>query len=204
MKKIIILAAVFLLTNALNAQDDYKTAMLNNIKMLDTAVTTASLSQIAATFSAIYEVKKDWHPLYYECYSYVKLSEAFASADQKKTAIDKAAALLDSLPKNNDEVLVLRALYAMDYLAIDRSAWQTYLPIINNSLAGAQAINANNPRSYYLQGILKYNMPASMGGGHEAGIALFKTALQKFDTLAETDELAPTWGRKELGKYLGQ
>jgi hypothetical protein len=202
MKKIMALAASFIILAMAHAQDDYKTTMKENIQALDTVTDAATLSRLAATFSAIYDVKKDWLPLYYQCLAYIKLSGAYNNAGQKKEAISMAAVLLDSLAADNDEVLVLRALYAMNYLAIDRSAWQTYLPVINNSIAKAQAINPANPRSYYLQGIIKYNMPASMGGGHDEGIKLFKLALQKFDAFAPASYLAPVWGRRDTEKYL--
>ena len=204
MKQIISLIAFIITAIIAHAQSDYKAAMLENIQSIDTVNDAPTLNQLTATFAAIYDAKKEWQPLYYECFGYIKLSSAYENTDQKKAAIERAGTLLDSLPADNDEVLVLRALYAMNYLAIDRSAWQTYLPMINNSLAKAQAINAANPRSYYLQGILKYNMPASMGGGHEEGIKLFQQALQMFETFAPIDAFAPTWGRKDVEKYLSK
>ena len=202
MKKSMMLFAMLCIFSWARAQDSYKQVMLENIHRLDTAASINSLNQLSAVFAAVYDAKKDWHPLYYECLAYLKLSKAYTKEEQQKAAIAKAANLLDSLPAANDEVLVLRALYAMDYLAIDRSEWQTYLPMLQESLAKAQVINPDNPRSYYLQGLLEYNMPASMGGGHDAGIALFKTSAQKFENDQSTDELAPKWGKAEVQNYL--
>ncbi len=176
--------------------------MLENIQALDTIGDAKMLNNLAATFTAIYDVKKEWQPLYYECLCYIKLSETYTNTDDRKTAIIKAETLLNNLPEENDEVQVLRALYAMNYLSIDRSLWQTYLPMMNAALKKAQGINADNPRIYYLQGILKYNMPASMGGGHEEGIKLFQQSLQKFENYKPIDNLTPNWGRKELEKFI--
>src|SRR5260221_12948439 len=139
--------------------------MLQSIHALDTTTDVQTLSGLAATFAAVYDYKKDWHPPYYECLAYVKLSEAYQDPDQKKAAIDKAAELLENLSADNDEVQILRALYAMDYLGIDRSTWQKFMPIMNEGLSKAESINPDNPRIYYLRGVLKYNMPAIMGGG---------------------------------------
>jgi tetratricopeptide (TPR) repeat protein len=204
MKTSFMLFSMLFVFSFTKAQDDYKKVMLENIKALDTAADTQSLNKLVSVFTAVYDVKKDWHPLYYECLGYIKLSQAYQNTEQKKAAIQKAADLLDGLPTTNDEVLVLKGLYALDYLAIDRSEWQTYLPMLNNSLKKAQDINPDNPRSYYLQGLLKYNMPTSMGGGHEEGIKLFQQSMDKFESYKTTDDLSPTWGKKEVEKYLSK
>src|SRR5258708_4245298 len=121
MKTTIMLFAMLLIFSFAKAQDNYKKGMLENIKALDTVSDIQSLNKLVSAFAAVYDVKKDWHPFYYECLGYIKLSSAYQNADRKKAAIEKAAALLDSLPDNNDEVQVLKALYAMNYLAIDHS-----------------------------------------------------------------------------------
>ncbi len=55
-----------------------------------------------------------------ECFAYLKLSEVYQNLEQRKAAINKAAELLQNLPENNEEVQVLRALYAMDYLVLTK------------------------------------------------------------------------------------
>jgi hypothetical protein len=202
MKKIIVIMLLTASFYQVKAQEEYKTAMLENIQALDTTKDIQSLNSLASTFAAIYNFKKDWHPLYYECLSYIKLSSAYTNTDQRKAAIDKAGELLDGLPAGNDEVEVLRAFYAMNYLGISQSEWPKYMPITNEALKKAENLNADNPRIYYLQGLMKYNMPASMGGGHDAGIKLFQQSLQKFQSFKSADELTPSWGRKETEKYL--
>lgn len=187
---------------SVSAQNDYKNAMIQNIQALDTTKDAQTLTSIAATFAAIYEFKKEWHPLYYECLTYINLSEAAQNIDKKKAALEKASELLKNLPQENDEVQVLQAWHAMYYLGVDRSAWQTYMPVITESLAKAENININNPRIYFLRGLLKYNMPAGMGGGHEEGMKLFQQSLEKFKSFRPADELAPSWGRKDVEKYL--
>jgi hypothetical protein len=202
MKKTIALLLSFAAFIHAKAQDDYKNVMLQNIRLLDTTKEAQVLSTAASTFAAIYDYKKEWHPLYYECLAYIKLSEAYQSNEQKKAAIDKAWELLQDLPKDNDEVLVLQSLYAMNYLGIDRSAWQTYMPMITDGLAKAESINPNNPRIYYLRGLLKYNMPSSMGGGHDEGRKLFNQAKEKYENYKPTDDFAPSWGKINTEKYL--
>jgi hypothetical protein len=202
MKKITLSVLFFAIALCARSQGEYRNVMLQNIRALDTTTDAQKIKAIASTFSAIYSHKKDWLPLYYECLAYTKLSSAYENIEERRTAIDKASQLLQSLPENNDEVQVLRSFYAMKYLAIDRSEWQTYMPMINEGLSKAESINVNNPRIYYLQGLLKYNMPESMGGGQEEGVKLFQLSLQKFESYRTEDELAPSWGRKDVEKYL--
>jgi hypothetical protein len=185
-----------------HAQDAYKSAMLENIQALDTVTDVPTLTGIASAFAAMYDAKKEWQPLYYECLGYIRLSTVLSGTVQKKQAIDKAAVLLDSLPAENDEAQVLRAWFAMQYMAIDRSTWQTYYPMLSNALEKAKNLNAANPRIYYLQGIIKYNMPSGMGGGKEEGLKLFEQSIQKFNAYKPIDVFAPTWGRKEAEEYL--
>jgi len=68
---------------------------------------------------------------------------------------------LKSLSEGNDEVQVLRAMYAMNYLGINRDEWLTFMPKINEGLDKAEEIKPDNPRIYYLRGLLKYNMPGN-------------------------------------------
>ena len=121
-----------------------------------------------------------------------------------KQAIDKAATILDSLPAANDEVQVLRAWFAMQCLAIDRSTWQTYYPMMNAAIAKAQSLNADNPRLYYLKGILKYNMPQAMGGSKEEGLKIFQQALDKYNSYKPAGPFAPGWGKREVEQYLAK
>lgn len=202
MKKIILFSIVALAQHIVQAQADYKTVMLKNIRALDTTRDAQALNDIGSVFAAIYEFRKEWLPQYYECLAYIRSSESYTNDEQKKSVMEKAGAVLAKLPQDNDEVLVLRALYGMDNLAIDRTAWQTFLPMINNSLKKAIEINPQNPRAYYLKGLIKYNMPASMGGGREEGMQLFRQALEKYQARDTADELRPAWGKKELENYL--
>ncbi len=76
--------------------------------------------------------------------------------------------------------------------------------MINDALTKADSINSNNTRIYYLRGILKYNMPATMGGGVNEGMKLFKLAMEKYESYKPTDEFAPTWGKYKVEKYLAK
>jgi hypothetical protein len=204
MKKIITLISLLSTTIFANAQDDYQTAMQENIRAVDSVKDAQTLTGITATFAALYDAKKEWQPLYYECLGYIKLSSVFTAANEKKQAIDKAAALLDSLPAANDEVQVLRAWFAMQYMAVDRSTWQTYYPIMNAAMARAQALNADNPRLYYIKGILKYSMPATMGGSRDEGLKVLRQALEKFASYKPAYNFAPAWGKTEAEQYLAK
>lgn len=107
---------------------------------------------------------------------------------------------MKSLSEGNDEVQVLRAMHAMNYLGINRGEWLTFISKINEGLDKAEEIDPDNPRIYYLRGLLKYNMPAMMGGGTEIGIKLFQQSLQKYESFKSKDEYAPFLGKERSGK----
>jgi len=201
---------------------EYALALSGNIRALDTTGDASQLNVLASVFGAMYAVKKEWHPLYYQCLAMIRLSGVLTGADGRESALRQAEKLLSMLeglsaasqgqsqavPPGEmkaapaDEVLVLRADFAMAMLAFNRDLWQQYLPMINTSLSQAEAINPANPRPYYLQGIMTYHMPATMGGGKEAGMELFRKALEKYEAFSTKDPYAPAWGRKETEKYL--
>jgi len=205
MMKRIIVPLMFLATSCrILAQndDEYRTIMLSSIRTLDTATSGKDLTQLAVAFDALYQTNKDWRPLYYRALCYINLSKTYTKESEKKDALAKANELLTSLPVDKDEVQVLRALYAMSYLAADRSEWQQYLPMIKESLQKAETLNAENPRVYYLKGVLTYNTPPAMGGGKEKGTALLKKAMEKFQSFKPADEYSPSWGRPQVEEIL--
>jgi hypothetical protein len=51
---------------------------------------------------------------------------------------------------------------------------------------------------------MKYNMPSSMGGGQEVSMKLFQQSLAKFESYHSADEMAPSWGKKEVERYLSK
>src|ERR1700737_4683790 len=185
----LITALIVFLVNGLSAraQDDYRAALLDNIYALDTTSTALELTKLANAFGALYEAKQEWQPLYYQCLATVRLSNACPDADRKEDALHQAEKLLAALPGGDHEVLVLRAYFAQAMLAFNRDLWQQYLPMINESLKQAGILNPDNPRVYYLKGIMTYYMPASMGGAKEAGLQLFRKALEKYDYVHPKD-----------------
>ncbi len=202
MKRIISIIAFVALFICAKAQENYEQIMKQNIQLLDSAKDANTLSRSASVFAVIYAGKKDWHPLYYECLAYLRLTKILSDQDKKTAALQQALALLNTLPPEQDEVQVLKALYAMEYLEIDHSEWQTYLPMLEQALQKAEELNPDNPRAYYLEGVLKYGMPESMGGGHDAGLKLMELSKKKFDAYRSADALAPDWGKNEMLDYL--
>jgi hypothetical protein len=199
MKRIIV-PLLFLATSCRTLaqnDDEYRTVLLSSIRTLDTATSVKDLSQLAVAFDALYQTNKDWRPLYYRTLAYIRLSKTYTKESEKKDALAKANELVNSLPVDKDEVQVLRALYAMTYLAADHSEWQQYLPMIKESLKKAETLNAENPRVYYLKGVLTYNTPPAMGGGKEKGKELLKKSMEKYKSFQPADEFSPAWGMKD-------
>jgi hypothetical protein len=79
-----------------------------------------------------------------------------------------------------------------------------YMGLILTSLETAKALNPENPRIYFLEGINKANLPPSMGGGPELAKPILEEAVAKFEAFQNSDPLWPHWGedaaRDELAK----
>jgi hypothetical protein len=202
MKKILFIVLA-LFSVALQAQNnEYRSAMIQNIQLVDTSNSYHQLSRATAIFGALYEAGSQWEPLYYEIFALTKQAYANITSDQKETVLTTAERLMDKLPQDNDEVLVLKAYHAQAMLGIHRELWQKYLPIINQSLKRAEEINSNNPRIYYLKGLMVYFMPQEMGGGKEKGLQLFRQAREKFSNFQSKNEYAPIWGKTDTQKII--
>jgi len=71
-----------------------------------------------------------------------------------------------------------------------------YIEKCFQSLETAKSQNPENPRTYYLMGIMKLNLPPSMGGGPETAKALFIEAEQKFNDFKQEGPFMPVWGKE--------
>ncbi len=114
--------------------------------------------------------------------------------DKAQAAIDKAK----ELAPNNAEILILQG-----FIYVAR-IWES--PFLNGGLYGRkisklfqQAIEMDpeNPRAYYLKGLLTYHTPRFVGGGKERAKPWLETANEKFDTFNVESAILPYWGVSE-------
>jgi hypothetical protein len=131
-----------------------------------------------------------------------------ADGEKKDLILDRAQALLDAaleLETKESELHVLQAfLYPSRILVDPMGRGMEYMGLMFASLETAKALNPENPRIYFLEGINKANLPPSMGGGPEAAKPILEEAVAKFEAFNNSDPLWPHWGeeaaRAELDK----
>jgi tetratricopeptide (TPR) repeat protein len=74
---------------------------------------------------------------------------------------------------------------------------------IDGLLYKAQETNPDNPRVYYLFGIMKAKTPVMFGGNPEEAINFFKKSIALFEKTPTVDEKMPDWGYMESFAFLG-
>ncbi|MCK5134572.1 MAG: hypothetical protein KAR19_02195 [Bacteroidales bacterium] len=200
MKKISLLLTIILVSIPSFSQDNtYLSAMLNTIELMDTASGGDDYLQCANQFERIATAEKSqWFPYYYASYSLVLMSFDEPDGNQKDLLLDRAQLLLDSafiIVPEESELHVLQAfLYPSRILVDPMGRGMLYMEKMFASLETAKALNPDNPRTYFLEGINKLNLPPSMGGGPEVAKPLFIKADAKFKTFHHENPMWPDWG----------
>ena len=210
MKIYLIILASVLLTLCLYGQEDrYTTAMLSAIEKMEQAQQGGTLMESANRFERIATAEKSrWLPCYYASYSLVVMSFEESDGGKKDLLLDRAQELLDralELEPEESELHVLQAfIYPSRILVDPMGRGMTYMEKMFGSLERAKTLNPENPRSYFLEGVNKLNLPPSMGGGADVARPILEEALAKFESFKNKDPLWPTWGedttRAELKK----
>lgn len=214
MKRILIATLFIFSVIAGNAQSSstdpaFIKAMESNIKLLDTASSSATYMQLANTFERIGYASKDrWEPFYYAgfCYSVMAFqiqdkSQADVLADKAESFLDKA----DTLKPANSEISTLRAMITNTRILVDpRSRWQELSVVSGQWILKAQQQDPNNPRPWYIQARTKLYTPAMLGGGPEAALPILEEAITRFSKFQPANSIAPNWGSGEAQKLLTQ
>jgi hypothetical protein len=210
MKKICMTLSILLLTlSAFTQESKYQEAMQSALTSLDQATGPDDYLACASRFERIAKAEKTlWLPYYYASYALVVMSFDETDGGRKDLLLDRAQEMLDAaleLEPDESELHVLQAfLYPSRILVDPMGRGMQYMELIYASLARAKALNPDNPRIYFLEGVNKANLPPSMGGGPEAARPILQEALAKFETFQKDDPLWPGWGgeaaRSELDK----
>jgi hypothetical protein len=147
---------------------------------------------------------EDWAANYYAAYAKANCSYALEDAAQKDMLIDEAdmyLAKVKELGPENSETYVLAAMVANARMAVDgQNRWQKYGAIFSENLEKAKALNAENPRIYYLKGTSLFYTPAMFGGGKKPSLPMFEQAKPLFEKESKASVLVPCWGM-EMNEY---
>lgn len=192
-----------------NPQQDFKTVLQQTFNDFDSttnqkqkATISNRLSMIAAKWG------KEWLAHYYLAYSKIILSQDQSlDGDKRDAYLDEADKELSTsvaiLGKDNDETLVLAAFIANWRIDISpMTRYMEYGNIFSGHMKQAKALNPNNPRIYYLEGMAWYGMPSFAGGGKDVALPYLTKADALFDKETDTDIAKPYWGKKKNAYYL--
>jgi len=202
MKKQILYLSILILTlPAFAQQSKYHEAMQSAIETLDQASGPDDYLACAGRFERIARAEKTlWLPYYHASYALVVMSFDETDGGRKDLLLDRAQEMLDAaleLEPDESELHVLQAfLYPSRILVDPMARGMQYMELIDASLARAKALNPDNPRTYFLEGVNKANLPPSMGGGPEVAKPILQEAVAKFEAFKNDDPLWPNWGKE--------
>lgn len=211
MKTIKKLAMVFILvvtSMALNAQD-METQLKKGWQALDTAHTLADATKASQQLEmSAMKWNKEYITNYYAAYSKIILSHQETDVKNKDLILDVADKYFEkakAIMPESDETYVLAALMAQARLSVDgQNRWMKYGKIFDENLEKAKAINADNPRIYYLKGTSVFYMPKMFGGGKKNAKPHFEKAKELFAKQDSTSILKPIWGANQTDYFLNE
>ncbi len=203
MKKLIAITFVlFTIGFAFAQSDQYAAAMTKNITALRDAKNDEDFQKIANAFARIAANETDqWLPAYYQAYSHIMLAVAKMQADDMKTCqahLNEAQTILDAAMKiapKESELHVLQGYVFQGRIWEDAmTKGQEFTPKVMQSLQTAMALNAENPRAYYLMGQQLYHTPEFFGGGAKTALPMLEKAAAQYASYKAPSELHPSWG----------
>jgi len=217
MKKALHFSTVLVLLTAITtgihaqqaAPSELRQALQPVFDQFDTCTNTRQKQALGARISGM-AVRYDnqWAVHYYNAYCKAILSSYEREDDRRDAILDEADKEYDRcvslLGHETDETHVLAALIANWRIAISPMSRMDYIKAFREHMRAAQAINAANPRIYYLQGMAKYSMPKFAGGGKDAALPLLSKADSLFRQETVADIFKPYWGKIATGHYLAE
>jgi hypothetical protein len=200
MKKIWTLLTILLFSVTILAQPrKYIKSMDQAMEMLKEASGAEGYKECAAAFEEIAaNYEEMWMPPYYAAYCLIIASFNEGDYTLKYDYLTRAGLSVEkalALDPEESEVQALSAFHALGLMAADpESNGPLYLEDFNYAIEKAKSLNPANPRPYYMEGLLKANLPEFMGGGLAAAKSTHLLAAEKFKYFQPEDPLWPSWG----------
>jgi hypothetical protein len=202
MKKTMILTTMLLVSFTAFAQPrKYRKAMEHALEMLQETSTVEGYLKCADAFDEIsVSFEEMWMPPYYAAFNLISASFEEGDYGLKQEYLARAGLAIDkamSLKPEESEVVALSAFRALGMMAADpETNGPIYLEDFSSAVQRAKALNPDNPRPYYMDGLLKENMPEFMGGGAAAARPIYLLAAEKFRKFQSEDPFWPDWGEE--------
>jgi type II secretory pathway pseudopilin PulG len=202
MKKILLLALVAVISMpAMPQSRKYQKKMRSAIEEINEATDAASELTCAASFEEIAEKYPDqWLPSYHAAKIILLRSLGEPDAGKKEAMLDRARKSMDmalAIVPDESEVQVLKALYYIGLITVDPNTMgELYYQDVLDAIQRSKSLNMDNPRAWYLDGIMTLNMPEFLGGGPEAARPILEKAAEKFKAFQNDDPFWPDWGEE--------
>jgi hypothetical protein len=201
------LAFALLIGLSCQAQSDkYVATMQKNITLLDSAKSIDQLQSLAATFERIGDAEKtQWLPYYYAALAqtWIGWNPDTKDKDANSTKINAYLAKAEAIEKNAETYAVANMSATQQMLVDPQNRWMTNGKDASEALQKGLAIDPNNPRLYYLQGMSLFGTPPQFGGGKDKAKPLFEKSVALFKA-AQPKPLYPTWGQKQAEDMLAK
>lgn len=211
MKNFFFLFAFFTTTTLFAQPAAFEKLVSENLSQITQNTTTDQWQTLNQSFSAIAQQHPEkWLAHYYAAYANMQLAGTYEDQTLPivATHLNQAQAALDKtieLAPNQSEVLVLQG-----FIYVAR-IWES--PFLNGGRYGRKVsklfqqaieIEPNNPRAYYLKGLLTFHTPRFVGGGATAAKPWLITAKEKFEAFNFDSDIMPYWGALENEQLLGE
>lgn len=210
MKNTLMIICLFLFTISVSGQENaYISTMKNTLQLMDQASESEQYLDCAMRFERIATAEKSlWLPYYYASHCMTLMSFQENDGEDKDQILDRAQELIDKameLEPGESELHVLQAFIYPSRMMVDPiGRGGLYFEKMFASLETAKSLNPKNPRTYFLEGTYKLNIPESMGGGPAKARPVLEEAITRYEAFSRPDPLWPNWGeeatREELAK----
>lgn len=202
MKNTVLIICISLFAISVSGQEDkYISTMKSTVHQMDQASTSEQYLDCAMTFERIAAAENSlWLPYYYAAHCMTLMSFQVTDGEEKDKVLDKAQEMIDramELEPKESELHVLQAFIYPSRIMVDpMGRGGLYFEKMFASLETAKSLNPANPRTYFLEGTFKLNIPESMGGGPEKAKPILEEAIARYGAFSSPDPLWPQWGEK--------
>lgn len=210
MKQLFIAVALFATINANAQSEKYAGAMGKALEAMGAAKTSDDFRAASATFERIGDAEKNqWLPYYYAGICLTTMAWADNSIDKDANSAkvlalcDKADAITSDSSDKSEILSVRNMAYSQQMLVDPPARWMTYGQQANKALQQAMALNPNNGRLYYLQGMSVFGTPEQFGGGKAKAKPLFEKAFELLSA-EQAKPLYPHWGKEQAEGMIKQ
>lgn len=206
MKKLNVLLIVLVLSLSVTAQS-FESVMLKNVQKLEQKSEKVDLLELSNSFGQIAE----GNPGKYEANYYQALSLVFYAfnereAKNKEHQLLEAEKIINQLIKDEPQVAenyILKAMCFQAMIQVDpMKRGYAYSQKAEGQLEKAQALDAKNPRYFFLKGQNVFYTPEQYGGGKLKAKPFFKQAEKLFKKSKKQEVLSPTWGEQTNARQL--